>query len=222
VGTPDYIAPEIFQGQGYDLNCDWWSFGAIMFECLVGYAPFCSMDNNPRETYQKIMNWPTTLVFPDDVYLSPEAEGLIRGLMCWKEQRFSLEQIKTQKFFEGVEWSILRDIQAPWVPSLTSITDTSYFPVNELEAKNKPLQPMESNSQMDVAFLGYVDLLHLTHYGRLTLELHPAQIHIQEVWNELMVVLSRLPSTIDWILDGMYFFSPQRQLAPRILEPSKV
>jgi protein-serine/threonine kinase len=134
-----------------------------MFECLVGYAPFCSMDNNPRETYQKIMNWPTTLVFPDDVYLSPEAEGLIRGLMCWKEQRLTLEQIKAQKFFEGVEWSILREIQAPWVPSLTSITDTSYFPVNELEAKNKPLQPTESNSQMDVAFLGYVNLFNVTH-----------------------------------------------------------
>ena len=134
-----------------------------MFECLVGYAPFCSMDNNPRETYQKIMNWPTTLVFPDDVYLSPEAEGLIRGLMCWKEQRLTLEQIKAQKFFEGVEWSILREIQAPWVPSLTSITDTSYFPVNELEAKNKPLQTTESNSQMDVAFLGYVDLFSMSH-----------------------------------------------------------
>lgn len=72
-------APEIFQGNGYDSYCDWWSFGAIMYECLVGYAPFCSMDNNPRETYQKIMNWKTSLVFPDDVYLSPEAEGLIRG-----------------------------------------------------------------------------------------------------------------------------------------------
>ncbi|PVG03664.1 kinase-like protein [Serendipita vermifera] len=155
VGTPDYIAPEIFQGNGYDRNCDWWSFGAIMFECLVGYAPFCSMDNNPRETYQKIMNWPTTLVFPDDVYLSPEAEGLIRGLMNWKEQRLELEQIKRHKFFEGVDWNILREINAPWVPSLTSITDTSYFPVNELEGNNKAPVPMEANSASDLAFLGY-------------------------------------------------------------------
>ena len=123
------------------------------------------MDNNPRETYHKIMNWPTTLVFPDDVYLSPEAEGLIRGLMCWKEQRLSLEQIKAQKFFEGVDWSILREIQAPWVPSLTSITDTSYFPVNELDGKNKPLAPMETNSQTDIAFLGCVQLLNPTRYS---------------------------------------------------------
>ncbi|CCA75206.1 related to CBK1-Protein kinase involved in cell wall biosynthesis [Serendipita indica DSM 11827] len=154
VGTPDYIAPEIFQGQGYDKACDWWSFGAIMFECLVGYAPFCSMDNNPRETYQKIMNWPQSLVFPDDVYLSPEAEGLVRGLMNWRDQRLDLNQIKSHKFFEGVEWGILREIGAPWVPSLTSITDTSYFPVNELEA-NKPPMPIETTPATDLAFLGY-------------------------------------------------------------------
>lgn len=35
VGTPDYIAPEIFNGQGYTYLCDWWSVGAIMFEAFV-------------------------------------------------------------------------------------------------------------------------------------------------------------------------------------------
>ncbi|KAG8838066.1 Serine/threonine-protein kinase [Serendipita sp. 405] len=155
VGTPDYIAPEIFQGQGYDRSCDWWSFGAIMFECLVGYAPFCSMDNNPRETYQKIMNWPSSLVFPDDVYLSHEALSLVRGLMNWREQRFDLEQIKVHKFFEGVEWPILREIAAPWVPTLASMTDTSNFPVNELDGSSKPIAPTEPSTTSDLAFLGY-------------------------------------------------------------------
>jgi protein-serine/threonine kinase len=53
VGTPDYIAPEIFLQQGYSSECDWWSLGAIMFECLVGYPPFCS--ENAHDTYRKIM-----------------------------------------------------------------------------------------------------------------------------------------------------------------------
>ena len=48
VGTPDYIAPEIFSGQGYTFSCDWWSLGAIMFECMVGWPPFCSDD--PHDT----------------------------------------------------------------------------------------------------------------------------------------------------------------------------
>lgn len=76
VGTPDYIAPEIFLQKGYGNECDWWSLGAIMFECLVGYPPFCS--ESTHDTYQKIINWPSYLMFPDDVHLSHEAEDLIR------------------------------------------------------------------------------------------------------------------------------------------------
>ena len=76
VGTPDYIAPEIFEQQGYGNECDWWSLGAIMFECLVGYPPFCS--ESTHETYQKIIQWQYHLAFPDDVHLSREAEDLLR------------------------------------------------------------------------------------------------------------------------------------------------
>ena len=42
VGTPDYIAPEVFGQGGYNETVDWWSVGAILFEMLVGYPPFFS------------------------------------------------------------------------------------------------------------------------------------------------------------------------------------
>ena len=48
VGTPDYIAPEIFSGQGYTFSCDWWSLGAIMYESVIGWPPFCADD--PHDT----------------------------------------------------------------------------------------------------------------------------------------------------------------------------
>jgi protein-serine/threonine kinase len=79
VGTPDYIAPEIFTGHGYSFDCDWWSLGTIMFECLVGWPPFCAEDSH--DTYRKIVNWRQTLYFPDDITLGVEAENLIRRLV---------------------------------------------------------------------------------------------------------------------------------------------
>lgn len=76
VGTPDYIAPEIFTGNGYSFDCDWWSVGTIMFECQVGWPPFCAEE--AHDTYRKIVNWRQTLHFPDDIRLSHDAEHLIR------------------------------------------------------------------------------------------------------------------------------------------------
>jgi protein-serine/threonine kinase len=76
VGTPDYIAPEIFSGNGYEKDCDWWSVGTIMFECLIGWPPFCAEE--PHDTYRKIISWQSSLFFPEDIAIAPEAEHLIR------------------------------------------------------------------------------------------------------------------------------------------------
>lgn len=55
VGTPDYIAPEVFSQKGYNETIDWWSVGVILFEMLVGYPPFFS--DQPNITCQKILHW---------------------------------------------------------------------------------------------------------------------------------------------------------------------
>ncbi|KAF8621601.1 hypothetical protein AX15_007621 [Amanita polypyramis BW_CC] len=153
VGTPDYIAPEIFERQGYGKECDWWSMGAIMFECLVGYPPFCS--ETTHETYQKIVQWEHYLVFPNDVHLSAEAEDLICRLITSADQRLNVDQIKKHDFFYGVDWNSIRQIEAPFVPHLRSVTDTSYFPTDDLEQAPEEAPAESSVVGKDLPFLGY-------------------------------------------------------------------
>ncbi|MEQ2288031.1 Serine/threonine-protein kinase 38, partial [Ameca splendens] len=109
VGTPDYIAPEVFMQNGYNKLCDWWSLGVIMYEMLIGYPPFCS--ETPQETYRKVMNWRETLTFPPEVPISEKAKDLILRICCEEEHRIgatSVEEIKSNPFFEGVDYDHIR------------------------------------------------------------------------------------------------------------------
>ncbi|XP_016416715.1 protein kinase C delta type-like [Sinocyclocheilus rhinocerous] len=45
-GTPDYIAPEILLGQKYSFSVDWWSFGVLLYEMLIGQSPFQGDDED--------------------------------------------------------------------------------------------------------------------------------------------------------------------------------
>lgn len=48
--------------------------------------------------------------------------------------RNGAEEIKAHPFFYGINWEQLRNERSPHIPQLKSITDTSYFPIEELEA----------------------------------------------------------------------------------------
>ncbi|CAG8755087.1 17072_t:CDS:1, partial [Acaulospora colombiana] len=78
----------------------------------------------------------------------------IYRLLTAQNVRLNCEQIKNHAFFYGVDWSTIREIDAPFVPHLRSITDTSYFPTEDLG--DVPDQPAgaDTNSSKDLAFLG--------------------------------------------------------------------
>jgi serine/threonine kinase 38 len=128
VGTPDYIAPEVFARKGYDESVDWWSVGVILYEMVVGYPPFFADD--PSTTCQKILHWKKTFVIPREANLSREVTDLIRKLVSDSGNRLGLhgaEEIKRHPFFNGVDWENIRKSRPPWVPELKGMDDTSNF-----------------------------------------------------------------------------------------------
>ncbi|CAF2526752.1 unnamed protein product [Rotaria sp. Silwood2] len=126
VGTPDYIAPEVFKQYGYNNKADWWSLGVIMYEMLIGYPPFCA--ENPQETFRKVMNYRETLVFPPEIPISNVAKDLILKFCTDADRRLgSLDDIRNHPFFLGVDWDHIRDRPAAYQPRVKSIDDTSNF-----------------------------------------------------------------------------------------------
>jgi len=126
VGTPDYIAPEVFLQTGYDKSCDWWSLGVIMFEMLIGYPPFCS--ETPQETYNKIMNWRRTLEFPPEVPISRTAKKTIQRLCESADKRVQdIKDMKKLNWFSNVDWDHIRERPAAIPVTVRSIDDTSNF-----------------------------------------------------------------------------------------------
>jgi len=61
-------------------------------------------------------------------------------------------------FFYGVDWTTIRQIDAPFVPHLKSMTDTSYFPTDEIDQAPEEAPQAGGNSGKDLAFLGCVSL----------------------------------------------------------------
>ncbi|TYI28094.1 hypothetical protein ES332_A05G220100v1 [Gossypium tomentosum] len=128
VGTLDYMAPEVLLKKGYGMECDWWSLGAIMYEMLIGYPPFCSDD--PRITCRKIINWRTCLKFPEEPKISAEAKDLICHLLCDVETRLGtrgVEELKVHPWFEGVQWEKLYEVEAAYKPTVNGDLDTQNF-----------------------------------------------------------------------------------------------
>jgi len=50
-GTPEYLAPEVIRNTGHGLAVDWWAFGILIFELLVGQPPF--WDPKPMQIYEQ-------------------------------------------------------------------------------------------------------------------------------------------------------------------------
>ena len=109
IGTPDYIAPEIIRNESHsNQSIDWWSFGVIAYEMMIGCRPFSAM--KVEEVIENIKNyeikWPEVGDEPD--MISFTAADFIKSLLNPDFLRRlgsnGAAEVKAHKFFRGVDW----------------------------------------------------------------------------------------------------------------------
>jgi serine/threonine protein kinase len=130
-GTPEYLAPEVLQNQGYGKDVDWWSLGILIFEMLVGRPPFYS--ENVNEMYDKILH--DRLVFPSSVSVPPDAKDLLEKLLVRDPKKrlgtgeADAVPIRDHQFFASMDWDKLmrKEIESTYKPKLHGEADTSNF-----------------------------------------------------------------------------------------------
>ncbi|XP_030071937.1 protein kinase C theta type isoform X1 [Microcaecilia unicolor] len=124
-GTPDYIAPEILLGQRYNVSVDWWSFGVLLYEMLIGQSPFHGQDE--EELFQSIrMDDP---FYPR--WLNQDAKDILVQLFVREpDGRLGIKgDIRQHAFFREINWEALehREMQPPFKPQVKSASDCSNF-----------------------------------------------------------------------------------------------
>ncbi|XP_053724171.1 protein kinase C delta type-like [Synchiropus splendidus] len=154
-GTPDYIAPEILLGQKYTFSVDWWSFGVLVFEMLIGQSPFQGDDED--ELFESIRS--DTPPYPR--WITKESKSLLEQLFERDPTRRLgvVGDIRAHPFFKTINWTALkkREVEPPFKPKVKSPGDYSNFDREFLSEKPR-LSHADKNlidSMDQTAFAGF-------------------------------------------------------------------
>lgn len=132
VGTEEYIAPEVVDGVAQTASVDWWTLGILIYEMLTGTTPFKGKEQS--DTFSNICT--TDVKFPSDIRMSKEVKSLIRGLLTRDPgkrlgSRDGASEIEKHKWFEDIEFSLIRNMEPPLVPRLKNPLDFSQYKIVE-------------------------------------------------------------------------------------------
>lgn len=107
-GSVAYLAPEILKKSGHGKSVDWYLFGVLIYEMIVGMPPYFSKDRN--KLFKNIQGG--SLKLP--LYLSQSVCELIIGLLN-RDPRKRLgsgkedaNAIKRHAWFRVIDWNVAR------------------------------------------------------------------------------------------------------------------
>lgn len=132
IGTPHYMAPQVFEGNGYSFEVDLWSLGCLLYQFVCFKLPFGDGgENDPYSVYTSIKK--TQLTFPK--FLKDDrVKKLMSGLLQKdprKRGEWSFEKIKKCDYLKNYNWTGLLEeqVKGPYIPR--------QFKDNPLEALHK-------------------------------------------------------------------------------------
>lgn len=94
LGTPLFMAPEIFNRENYSYKVDVWSLGALSYEILTGRSAFVCTTLQELRNLQK-----QPVSFPEDCRLSIEARNIVTQMLTYdSSRRPSFEELQRHPF----------------------------------------------------------------------------------------------------------------------------
>lgn len=128
-GTPEFMAPEILLEQRYGRAVDWWAFGVLMYEMLLGQSPFRGDDED--EIFDAILE--DEPLYP--ITMPRDAVSILQKLLTRDPARRlgsgkgDAEEIKRHPFFKDVNFDdvLNKRIPPPYFPTINGSADTSNF-----------------------------------------------------------------------------------------------
>jgi len=142
-GTPGYWPPEMLLKQGYGFDADWWSFGVMLYEFLVGVCCFSEGHTGCKDRNEATLEW--EIQFPSTIdreEFPKDAQDLILQLLERNRalrlgaQPDAVETIKQHPFFDKIEWTKISrgEMKPPWIPPADSINAASQ---EELQGRSR-------------------------------------------------------------------------------------
>lgn len=148
-GTSEYMAPEIIKKEAYGLSVDWWSYGVLVYEMLVGKSPF----NDADESQVLALALSARVTYP--VFISKPSKDFIGRLLNKSPtRRLGAPEIKDthtiqgHAFFKSLEWSkVLSGRLSPPFPPEGE--EENYQDIPDSEADTQPAPSEETFSAWD-------------------------------------------------------------------------
>ncbi|KAH8920753.1 hypothetical protein BT69DRAFT_1308956 [Atractiella rhizophila] len=157
-GTPEFMAPEILLEQRYGMAVDWWAFGVLIYEMLLGQSPFRGDDED--EIFDAILE--DEPLYP--IQMPKDSVSILQKLLTRDPSKRlgsgpeDAEEIKRHLFFKTTNWDDVfhKRLTPPYFPSINGATDTSNFD-QEFTREQPTLTPVHStlSGQDQAEFNGF-------------------------------------------------------------------